>query len=300
MKKIEGELSTPFQRNVGYRGGEYLTEVIYKKEWNKFGATVNNVRASEGYPVKTFRQLIDEVALVTINNKSYEMFYRGQSTDYLNNQGVIYSDRIKKSMVLPSICRPELKADGTPKYSIRKKTVEERYEKLYKLIEYINQTKRLRLREEYLMAIFQHYEVLPTPLIDITQSLRVAATFALMKYQKGYLYVFGLPFPNQSISYFIDLEIILLKLQNLMPVEALRPRYQEGYLVGKFPFDTSKSISDDLSNRMVAKFCIDNTKDDFWDEHFLPMPKDVLYPQDDKIEKIFKNFKEEFEKNIRE
>lgn len=158
--------------------GDFKT--VYKKKWNEFGGTVNRVRASEGFPVKDFRDLINQVALVTINNKSYEMFYRGQSKDYLNNQGVYYTDRIKKSIVLPSICRPDLKADGTPKYSVRKAVIQERYEKLYALIEYINKKTKKRNRDENLMALLQHYEIAPTPLIDITQSLRVAATFALM------------------------------------------------------------------------------------------------------------------------
>ena len=111
--------------------------------------------------------------------------------------------------------------------------------------------------------MFQHYEILPTPLIDITQSLRVAATFALKKNNYGYVYVFGLPYPNQSISYFIDSGIVLLKLQNVIDVHALRTRYQEGYLVGKFPFNYRKTQYDDLANRMVGKFFIDNSDDEF-------------------------------------
>jgi len=298
MRKIEGELHTPFQREVPFMEGNFLErthKISKKKEWAKFGATVNRVRSSEGYPITNFRDLIDQIALVTINNKNYEMFYRGQSNDYLNNQGVFYKDRKKKSTVLPSICRPELKEDGTPKYSIRKKAIEERYDKLYSLIDYINKTEKRKYRDEYLMALFQHYEILPTPLIDITQSLRVAATFSLMKNQKGYIYVFGLPYPHQSISYFVDYDIILLKLQNIIGINALRPRYQEGYLVGNFPFRKTKNVGDDLSNRMIAKFHIDNTKNQFWDEHFLPMPKEVLFPPNDTIEKQLKNQLKEFE-----
>lgn len=300
MQKIEGELFTHYQKDVSSFEGNLFKgtfKTVYKKEWNKFGGTVNRVRASQGYEVKTFRDLINEVALVTINNRNYEMFYRGQSTDYLNNQGPIYKDRKQKSTILPSICRPDLKEDGTPKYSVRKSTISERYKKLYSLIEFVNKKRQSRYRDEYLMSLFQHYEIFPTPLIDITQSLRVAATFALKKDNKGYVYVFGLPFPNQSISYYIDSGIILLKLQNIMNVDALRPRYQEGYLVGKFPFSSQKTQYDDLANRMVAKLYIDNTNGKFWDEHFLPMPDDVLYPKNDPIEKHLTDFKIEFEKN---
>lgn len=299
MKKIEGALFTHHQKNVSTFEGSLFQgtfKTVYKKEWNDFGGTVNRVRASQGYEVKTFRDLINEVALVTVNNRNYEMFYRGQSRDHLNNKGAYYKDRKQKSTILPSICRPDLKDDGTLKYSVRKSTISERFKKLYSLIEFVNMKTGNRFRDEYLMSLFQHYEILPTPLIDITQSLRVAATFALKKNNKGYVYVFGLPFPNQSISYYIDLGIILLKLQNVMSVDALRPRYQEGYLVGKFPFDSKKTQDDDLANRMVAKFYIDNTNGKFWDEHFLPIPDDVLYPQDDPIEIFLTAYKTEFEK----
>lgn len=302
MQKIEGELFTRYQRDVSSFEGDFLKgtfKTVYRKEWNKFGGTVNKVRASEGYKVQTYRDLIKEVALVTINNRNYEMFYRGQSNDHLNNQGAIYKNRKQKSTVLPTICRPDIKADGTPKYSVRIKTITERYRKLFALIEFINKKGQSRNRDEYLMSLFQHYEILPTPLIDITQSLRVASTFALKKNNKGYVYVFGLPYPNQSISYFIDTGIVLLKLQNVMNVDALRPRYQEGYLVGKFPFTYHKTQYDDLANRMVAKFFIDNTENKFWDDQFLPMPDEVLYPKNDPIEKYLVDLKNDFEKYYR-
>lgn len=298
MKKIEGELTTHHQKEVTYFDGSPFDKTFKmgkKKEWNRFGGTVSKVRSSEGYKIENFRDLIDQVALVTLNNTNYEMYYRGQTNDYLNNQSEFYSDRKKKSNVFPSICRPERKEDGTYKYSIRKKIVSNRYKELFEFIDFANKETKRKIPDETYMALIQHYEIMPTPFIDITQSLRVAATFALRKSQRGYIYVFGLPFPNQSISYFIDMGILLLKLQNVVSVQALRPRYQEGYLVGNFPFSYSKSEHDDLANRMVAKFIIDNTNNNFWDEHFLPMPDDVLFPKNDSLEKELKSLKKTFD-----
>lgn len=296
MKKIEGELTTQFQKDVAYYEGKFWEGGAYKfkKEWQEYGGNVNRVRASEGFPVATFRELINYVAEVTINNKTHEMFYRGQAQDYLNNQAKYYNDRKQKSVVFPTICRPELKEDGTPKYSIQKKVIDKRYRQLYAFIDFVSIKWKRRYREEHIITLLQHYEILPTPLIDITQSLRVAATFALMKNQQGYIYVFGLPYPNQSISYYVDLEMILLKLQNMVGTNALRPRYQEGYLVGKFPFHASKSESDNLASRMVAKFKIDNTNGQFWDAYFLPMPKDILFPEEDTLGMELQELWEEF------
>ena len=297
MKKIEGELISHYQRDVPYVEGNFLNKdfkISKLKQWDRFGATVNKVRASEGYVIKNFRDLIEQVAQVTLNNQNYEMFYRGQSQDYLNNQSEFYKDRKPKSVVLPNICRPERKEDGMYKYSIRKKVVQDRYKNLYDFIDFANRKNKRQIADEIYMALIQHYEIIPTPLIDITQSLRVAATFALRQNKRGFVYVFGLPYPNQSISYFRDFGIILLKLQNVISTDALRPRYQEGYLVGKFPFSDIKESDDDLSNRMIAKFIVDDTNNDFWDEHFLPMPEEVLFPQVDAFESKLKQLFEDF------
>lgn len=269
---------------------DYENEIV----WERLDATVNRIRASEGFPVKSFRQLMDEVANVTLSNKNYEMYYRGQNVDYKNNQAVFYKERIPKTTIYPSICRPEKNSDGKPKHSIKKTQITKRYEELSKMIDLVRG--RRSYFNEYYYALFQHYDILPTPLIDITQSLRVAATFALRNSTKGFVYVFGLPYPNQSISYFSDLGIVLIKLQNVVPVKAIRPRYQEGYLVGKYPIRPTKTNGDDLANRMVAKFAIDNSGGKFWDKYFQPMPDEILYPTNDEVEDSLTKMKKEYDK----
>lgn len=296
MRPIEGKLYAPFQKSESkyvYEDGKHF----FKNElvWKKKDATVNRVRASDGFRVKSFRQLIEEVAMVTLQNKQYEMFYRGQTKDYKNNQAKYYKDRIPKSIIFPSICRPGLRKNGKPKYSIKAIEVQKRYKDLFAFVALFE--KRKSNYDEYYYSLIQHYEILPTPLIDITQSLRVAATFALRESSTGYVYVFGLPYPNQSISYFTDLEIVLIKLQNVIHPDALRPRFQEGYLVGKYPFLPTKTNGDDLANRMVAKFLVENRNGKFWDDYFKPMPEDVLYPPNDKVKIELSKLRNEFQKN---
>lgn len=287
MRPIEGKLFSPFQKTV-YRpkptgNGFFGFSMEPVQTWERLDATVNRVRASDGFSVYTFRELIDEVAHVTLSNKNYEMYYRGQTFDYKNNQTTFYQDRTPKTIIYPSICRPDRKDDGTTKHSIRQTQVAKRYEDLTNMVRLMARKNRHYFNEHY-YALFQHYDILPTPFIDITQSLRVAATFALNNSDKGYVYVFGLPYPNQSTSYFTDLGMILIKLQNVVPVNALRPRYQEGYLVGKYPILPTKTNDDNLANRLVAKFLVDNTNGKFWDKFFQPMPQEVLFPENDTIE----------------
>jgi hypothetical protein len=295
MQPIEGKLYSPFQKKVNRIsfGKKFKFDYENKISWERLDATVNRVRASDGFSVTSFRQLMDEVANVTISNKSFEMYYRGQVIDYKNNQAKFYKSNIPKSIIFPSICRPEINEKGNPKYSIKRTQIINRYDELSKMIDLVRGRKSYF--DEYYYSLFQHYEILPTPLIDITQSLRVATSFALRNSKKGFVYVFGLPYPNQSISYFSDLGIVLIKLQNVVPVKAIRPRYQEGFLVGKYPIRPTKTKGDNLANRMVAKFVVDNTDGKFWDKYFQPMPNEILYPDNDEVEISLKKLKLEFE-----
>lgn len=300
MKPIDGRLTSFFQKLERKQDtlNRWPLEFEYEKVWKVDYGTVNQIRACDGYPVTSFRQLINEVAKVTIWNKNYEMFYRGQSQDYKNNQSSYGQYRTPKSIIYPTICRPDIGSDGKMKYSIKKSQIIGRYDNLSKMTRLFKNHFR-NDPDEFYYALFQHYEAIATPLIDITQSLRVAASFALSKSKSGYLYVFGLPYPNQSISHFMDLGITLIKLQNVVPINALRPRYQEGFLVGKYPFSARKTNDDDLANRMVAKFFIDDSKDTFWDDHFTHMPEEILYPKGDHVAQQLEEFKIEFYKKLK-
>lgn len=304
MKPIEGKVFAPFQKSIPDPIYNEKTTVLphlsirEKTVWERIEpTTVNSIRACDGFPVKTFRELMDIVAQVTLNNGSYEMYYRGQVLDYKNNQSSFYRNRTPKTVILPTICRPGEKSN---KRSITKSQIIKRYDKLETMTGLAKETDLFENEKkvsfnEYYYSLFQHYDIISTPLIDITQSLRVAASFALRESNTGYVYVFGLPFPNQSISCFADLGIVLIKLQNVVPVDAIRPRYQEGFLVGKFPITATKSNFDNLANRLIAKFQVDNTKGNFWDDFFQPMPEDLLFPKKDKVESELNRIKERYD-----
>lgn len=289
MESIEHKIFTYNQltkRSFSWQNHQFSK----KKYWEIGYSYVNYVRRSDGYPTKSFRDLVELTAQVAIWNKQYDMFFRGQTLDYKNKND--------KSDIYPSICRPETKSDGSYKASIKSTTIEKRLNELHSFVKYLSSTerypfkkKRSRTFVENDYALIQHYGILPTPMIDITQSLRVAATFALRQTKTGYLYVFGLPYPHGSISYFIDNNIVLVKLQNSCPSNALRPRYQEGFLVGRFPFSPYKAIGDNLATRLLAKFYLDNSDDHFWDDLFKPLPEELLFPtKDEKMSELMKKY----------
>ena len=143
---------------------------------------------------------------------------------------------------------------------------------------------------EIAWSVLQHYEVCDTPLIDVTHSLRVACSFALEKGEKGQLYVLGFPHPTGGITYSVEEELLTVRLLSVCPPRAVRPYYQEGYLVGSFPSGISYGWSHlDVAKRVVAKFSL--IPDDFWDNEFPSIPMQALYPKPDFMSQICRKIK---------
>lgn len=253
--------------DVGKKGEQLINNFV----------SVAQVRSQKGCPVTSFRQLTNLVADLGYHNRSFNLLFRGQQNDYLDKNG--------KSTIYPTICRPEKTVENKYRKAIRTPTIERRWNDVGRLVEQLRRKDKesggLRKYDEYYLAIIQHYGLAPTNLIDLTQSLRVAASFALAKDKKGFVFVLGMPHPQGSISFVVDLDLTMIKLQNVCHSEALRPHYQEGYLVGRTPFIPKKEGGDNLARRMIAKYFIDNENGSFWDADFQPIPKTVLLPDPD-------------------
>lgn len=79
----------------------------------------------------------------------------------------------------------------------------------------------------------QHYGVCPTPLIDITQSLRNACMFTWAEADLGaqpVVYAIGMPYACGPITFDAEGELYLMRLLHLMPPNAKRP-----FFSGKIP-----------------------------------------------------------------
>jgi hypothetical protein len=146
--------------------------------------------------------------------------------------------------------------------------------------------KELRQKRYIQWSILQHYEVLPTPLLDLTQSIRVACSFAQMRSSDSacYVYVFGLPYLTNRISINSEHDIVNVRLLSICPPSALRPYFQEGYLAGTADvttdFDSKTEL--DFRNRLIAKFAIPRAKT-FWGSGFDQIPETALNPRGDAI-----------------
>lgn len=262
MKQIPGKIYCHLSRQDG------------EKYLNK------DIRGSQALEVNTFSELVKEIAYISYRNPEYALFFRAQSADHKDKKG--------HSTIFPSIYRlKSTGADSQKKIQHRFAILRRAEEKLlssFSKNDFLGISKLTKYREMR-WAILQHYEVCQTPLLDVTHSLRVACSFALHKTsQDPYVFILGLPHPNGSISFYVEQELLNVRLLSICPPKALRPYFQEGYLVGSFPSqeDTIKHQYD-FARRLVAKFRL--SRDTFVDENFRPIPPSTLFPADDVVGK---------------
>lgn len=253
-----------------------------------------DVASGDGFPVNTYRELVEHCAELAYLNKDYLLFYRGQAVDYKNKND--------KSSFYPSIYRGDY---------LLKREIEHRFDILNqassKLVELLNNRTKdgageLKRKKYIQWSILQHYEVCGTPLIDFTHSLRVACSFALLDNDNShaYIYVFALPYITNRISVNSEHDLVNIRLLSICPPDALRPYFQEGYLAStsdiEHEYDSKSEL--DFNRRLVVKFRIPNTSD-FWGEDFKIIPRSALYPELDRFHTICEEIKLEVKRELK-
>jgi len=250
----------------------------------------SKIRNGAGHSVDSYIELARKVAELQFRNRDFVLLFRGQHTDYKNAKG--------NSTLKPTLFRA-LKA-GNPNPGIlveRFKTLKRAEGKLagaYQAARFLGST-RLKRQRILQWAILQHYEVCPTPLLDVTGSLRVAASFASYKNNgQGFVYVIGAPNLSGAITASSEADLQIVRLASACPPSALRPHIQEGYLLGEYPeladYDQKvnyKHYEMDFGRRLVAKFCFAINR--FWkDATFPQVSNSALYPSaaDDPLSKL--------------
>lgn len=244
------------------------------KDWSKPFRN-DEIISSEPMKVQTYDELVGYVARILHYNREHVIYFRGQGIDY----------RAKgKSTVLPSIYR------NKPGEKVR--NIKPRFlkllEKSNEFIEWLDLKKvpfagthLVKKYPEIAWTILQHYEVCDTPLLDVTHSLHVACSFALLgksNGESGIIYLLGLPWQTDAIGYDSFQELVNLRLLSVCPPSAKRPFFQEGYLAGPFPnykLNESRRIEQfDFNRRILAKFEIICCAT-FWGDGFeiIPYPK---------------------------
>lgn len=233
---------------------------------------------AEAFKVSRFRALVEHVAKLAYANPDELLFFRGQDKDYRNKAG--------GTTLYPAIYR----SDSLPMRELRHRfdLLEQSARLLvdrFKAAK-IDGHRELRHKRYIQWSILQHYQVTDTPLLDVTQSLRVACSFAQLKGTEPtcYVYVLGLPYLTNRISINSEHDIVNVRLLSICPPSALRPYFQEGYMAGTADvtteFDSKTEL--DFRNRLIAKFAIPRGKA-FWGRGFQKIPKTALNPRGDRI-----------------
>jgi hypothetical protein len=254
---------------IGAKVWSHKTSSIRSKKY------VSEVRKSGLKTVRSYSKLIEHIALINYQNNRLFVFYRAQPREHYT-RGKVRSN----TSVFPSIYRDK----GVPLTST---DISQRYANLDYGVKVLQKmlprnrnypTDKLKKYPELAWSILQHYEVCQTPLLDITQSLLVAASFALQRQQEGILYVFGLPMITNGISYSIEDELLNIKLSSSCPPQAKRPFHQEAYLMGNFPARKERrDQQQDCAKRLVAKFRLVDSGN-FFDGGFSLLSQNALYP----------------------
>jgi FRG domain len=208
------------------------------------------------------------------------LLFRGQGGDHRNVKG--------NTSVKPTLFRPEGK--GNPDRA----TLEKRFGLLARaeraLVARYQATgfrglDRIKRHHVLRWSILQHYEVCATPLLDVTHSIRIAASFAsLSDKDVAYVFVLGVPNLSGAITASAEAGLRIVRLSSVCPPSAVRPHIQEGYLLGQYPEVTGVAEREnyfhyemDFGLRLIAKFCFEPAT--FWkDRDFPKVAKSALYP----------------------
>lgn len=259
------------------------TQIIWSfyKESAKAEPVKNDViRLGEGHRVGSFLELATKIAELQFRNRDQVLLFRGQNGDYRNARN--------QTTLKPTLFRPRDRSLPSPDLLINRfKQLEQAEKELVRfyLGEGLLGKSRIQRYRILRWSILQHYEVVPTPLLDVTHSLRIAASFAsLGATGDAFLFVLGVPNLSGAITASTEAGIQMIRLSSVCPPAALRPHLQEGYLLGEYPelfgFD-QKALYDhaevDFGRRLMAKFRFDPKL--FWKRGAFPkVPKEALYP----------------------
>ncbi|ARP91753.1 hypothetical protein CAL14_16865 [Bordetella genomosp. 9] len=278
-----------------------MEQITEHKLWTFTGAgpaaTVvqgQNFRKADAHPVASYFDLATKVAELQFRNRDHVLLFRGQASDHRNQRGY--------TSLKPSLLRGAAgRNPGVAELRQRFATLEAAEEILAQEYAHAGLLGRDRVQRQRIVrwSILQHYEVCATPLLDVTHSLRIAASFASHgAKQDAYVFVLGVPNLSGGITASAEAGLQAVRLSSVCPPSAVRPHLQEGYLLGEYPEMSGigqKALylhhETDFGRRLIAKFRFDPTH--FWEGHSFPIVgKQALYPSADPMLELAQRVKD--------
>ena len=266
-------------------GGKRLWSYADKGDGISEKVSNSLIRKSHGKKVKDYIELAALVAELQYRNPDYVLLFRGQDNDYRDQEG-------SQSTCWPRFLRSdELWRPWWHKGRALKIASDLLVKRMSALNTYAS--RKMRREKAVQWAILQHYDIVDTPFLDVTQSLRIAASFASSKKtDEAFLLVFAMPQISGGVTVSAEANVELVRLASVCPPEAVRPHIQEAYALGDYPQidieSSTYSTESDCANRLIAKFRFSPAK--FWEKNgnFPQVPNEALYPSshDDPMARI--------------
>jgi len=244
-----------------------------------------------GHVADTFEKLQEIVAYIGYYNPGFEIFLRAQSREHLLNDGI--------PSIFPSIYRLRDGNHITQRaLSGRLAALADVEERLLSALEsdqVLPGRMALVRHQEARWALLQHYRVCHTPLVDVTRSTRVVASFALPESDltvapehDRVIYICGTPYLTGNFTHNFADNLRLLNLRHALSFKAHRPHEQEGYLIGSL-YDWQKATEfHNLAVRVMAKVVVPaavcTNLESFWGA-YNRIPTSILLPEVDPMKR---------------
>jgi hypothetical protein len=258
----------------------------------------NEVAGAEPGVVRSFRELIKLTAFLNVMNKSDHLLYRGQGGDW-----PLLSTLLREEWVVPGTGQPVPLGAHRASYFQELGQVCQRVAPLlagrlprHRPFETFGSKPERRMAP---WAVIQHYELWPTPVLDFSGSLRIAASFALggagTPRSSGYLFVcaFRHVKSDPMTLHTVGRADVALRLSAVCPPSAERPHLQDGFLVGNPRFSTPDLEAPQTPGVLVARIhLVDESSseqggDSFWDDDFPRHTEESLLPTGDQFLAMF-------------
>ena len=173
--------------------------------------TCTAVRASMASQVNSFMSLATKVAELQFLNRDFVLLFRGQKGDYKNNKG--------NTTLKPTLFRTASGKNPSLEALMQRFNTLQRAEgllgKIYTERSFLGR-KRIQRQQMLRWSILQHYEVCATPLLDVTHSLRVAASFASDGADcEAYVFVLGVPNLSGAVTASAEAGIQIIRLSSV-------------------------------------------------------------------------------------
>jgi hypothetical protein len=259
-------------------------------------ATCQAVREYPGKYAASYLDLARMVSELQYRNPDHVLMFRGQGSDHKDSKG--------RTTLPPSIFRGrsiDHPSGDLPARFDRLRRAEQALVTAYSDAG-LNRPDRLKKYRILRWAILQHYEIVPTPLLDLTHSLRIAVSFAAQaNLDSAYIFALAVPQISGAITASAEDGLQMIRLSSVCPPEAVRPHIQEGYLLGEYPelgdFEQKAlypRYEIDCAHRLIAKFSF---RPELFrkDGNFPIVPPQALYPdeQSDPLRRMSEQIKRE-------